>query len=342
MGCRSQAAVDVFLDHRYINQPPLHFRPATLSAMSGESPTTSRVSVADIFTPQLLEYAQQITFPWDLDKPLNANQVGQAFFSDHDPTEEWNVPEVRSALMKIAAIGIENVRFDDFPDFVLGAASDGGALAAWERNSGVIVTLDQGARYVCKGVNARYVYEFFQPIALHTIKTVAGQGMAHLRDWEAAGIDRNQAMIRALTSLGALIHSENVDFQDFHQWYISQLRKEYESLTRTTDPYRESLDRDSEDIDLYAQMIKEGPPQGKGVHMHDLIYWSLRYYTSHIAFLRHFGRSPFRNVAVGRDDAEGEAEWLRRCGVERSEGDEKVREMIKEDRKNGRWRSLEL
>jgi hypothetical protein len=89
-------------------------------------------------------------------------------------------------------------------------------------------------------------------------------------------------------------------------------------------------------------MFEEGPPQRRGVHMSDVVYWMMRFYTSNIAFLRHFGRSPFRNVAVGREDSEEEIQWLKTLGVHRTQEDEEARAMVREDIANGQWRPLQL
>ncbi len=73
----------------------------------------------------------------------------------------------------------------------------------------MMLILDQGARFLCKGVNARYAYEFFQQIPIHNMRYIAGIGMASLEDWEYAGVDKDQAVTRAIIMLGALIHSED-------------------------------------------------------------------------------------------------------------------------------------
>jgi hypothetical protein len=68
----------------------------------------------------------------------------------------------------------------------------------------------------------------------------------------------------------------------------------------------------------------------------------MRYSSAPMAVTRKFGRSPIRNVAIGRDDAEGEVDFLNKIGVGRTEGDEIVRQKIKEDIAAGRWEPLEL
>ena len=313
-------------------------------ATNGTSNPSRQLQVQDIFSDKLCEYAQSILFPWELDRPLNADQVGRTLFSHKSPTSEWDVPEVKAALMKLAELGIEKIRdnIDEFPEYVRAASVDNGDLPAPDRNLGIILTLDHGARYLCTGANSRYAYEFFQPIPVHTIKSITSQGIAKLSEWEAAGVDKHQAIIRALTMLGCLVHSEDPEDHELHLHYVEGLRKEFERLTHTQDLYRQSFAQDIKDINLYGRMLEEGPPQGKVVHMYDVVYWMMRYYTSHVAYLRHFGRSPFRNIAVGRKDTEEEVQWLQELGLDRTKEDEEARDMIREDIENRRWRPLQL
>lgn len=312
--------------------------------MNGASESPRELQVHEIFTDSLLDYSQSVVFPWDLDKPLNGAAVGQGLFKHARPTSEWDTPEVKTALIKLAEIGLDKIRqnLDEFPKFVRKASVDDGDISAPDRNIGMILILDQGARYLCRGVNARYAYEFFLQIPIHTIKYITARGMATLEEWEFAGVDKHQAIIRALIMLGALVHSESSGDHEQHLRLTEGLRKEYERLTRTRDPFRQTFSKDIQDIDLHGRMLEEGPPQWKGVHMFDVVYWMMRFYTSNIAFLRHFKRSPFRNVALGREDTEEEIEWLKTLGVDRTHEDEETRAMVREDIANGQWRPLQL
>lgn len=313
-------------------------------ATSGISKPPRQLQVQAIFSDELCEYAQSIVFPWDLDRPLNAADVGRKLFSHRSPSSEWDVPEVKAALLKLAELGIEKVRenIDEFPEYVREASVDDGDLSAPDRNLGIILTLDHGARYLCTGVNSRYAYEFFQQVPIHTIKYITSQGMARLSEWEAAGIDKQQAIIRALMMLGCLVRSEDPEDHETHLRLVEGLRKEYERLTHTQDPYRQSFEQDIQDVNLYGRILEEGPPQGKVVHMYDVVYLMMRSFTSHVAYLRHFGRSPFMNVAVGRKDTDEEFQWLKGLGVNRTKEDEEARDKIREDIDNGRWRPLQL
>lgn len=313
-------------------------------ATSETSKPSKQLRVHEIFSNELCEFAQSIVFPWDLDRPLNANQVGQTLFSHRIPTAEWDAPMVKVALMKLADLGIEKIydHLDEFPEFVREGSVDDGDLPAPDRNLGLILTLGLGARYVCTGVDSRYAYEYFLPIPVHTIKYITNAGMATLRQWEAAGVDKQQAIIRALMMLGCLVHSEDAEDHETYLRHVEALRKEYERLTHTHDPFRESLQQDIEDANLYGRMLEEGPPQGKIIHMYDVVYWMMRYYMSHIAYCRHFGRSPFRNIAAGRQDTDEELQWLEGLGVNRTKEDDDARDIIRRDIDNGRWTPLQL
>ncbi|KAK3701772.1 hypothetical protein LTR37_015292 [Vermiconidia calcicola] len=312
--------------------------------MSGTSDTgIERVPVEEIFTSGLLEYAHNITFPWDLDKPLNASTVGPAIFGARHTIADWDVPLVKNALTRLALLKIDDIRLEDFPGFIRAASEEDGELFAWQRFFGMVLILDQGSRFLCKGTNARYIYHFFDRIALATIKSMLSGGRsAALSDWEAAGIDKDQAGVRMLVLIAALAHSEDMEDQKMHLHAVARLRREYETLSKTHDPYRATLEQDCKDIHLQGRMLSEGPPQGKSVHMSDVVYWMMRYYASYVAYVDNFGRSPYRNVAVGRDDGEGEVEWLAENGVWRTEEDEQVREKIKQDIENGVWSPLYL
>lgn len=312
--------------------------------MNGSSQSRTEFEVHELLSTSLLEFAQSVLFPWPEDRPLNGAVVGQGLFRQRSPTTDWDVPQIKTTLTRLSQIGLENVRhqLDKFPLWVRNSGADGGDLSGPDRNIGMIAVLDQGAKSVCKGVNSRYSYGFFQQIPMHTIKYISSHGVARLKDWEAAGVDKHQAMMRAVVMIGSLVESEDPDDQDIHVQVGERLREEYERLTRTRDPYRQSFSQDIEDIDLYGRMLDEGPPQDKNVRMPDVIYWMLRFYISNVAFLRHFGRSPFQNIALGRNDTVEELQWLKALGVDRTEEDEKVREMIKDDIKEGQWRPLQL
>lgn len=89
-----------------------------------------------------------------------------------------------------------------------------------------------------------------------------------------------------------------------------------------------------------ARLLADGPPYEGALGMHDFVYWIMRYFTSHYSYVKLFGRSPFRNVAVGRADHKSEVPWLRGYGTVWGENDKAVRKQIHQDVLSGRWTPL--
>jgi hypothetical protein len=307
------------------------------SKMSTKPPPT----LEEIFNPNTLQYAEDIAFPFDLDKPLNATTVARHFFNHQQQQQDWNDVKIHRALILLSRIGWDNINLDDFSNFVRHSSSDGGDGRL--RFLGVILILGHGARRVCKGEDARYIFQFFEPICLHMINSILGDGgNVNISDWEAAGIDKDHAILRMVLLIAPLGLSERLEDRERFQRILERMRTQYERLTHTKDPHRATYERDTNDVDVLAKMIQDGPPMGEGVHMPDLVYWLMRYSSAPMAVTRKFGRSPIRNVAIGRDDAEGEVDFLNKIGVGRTEGDEMVRQKIKADIAAGRWEPLEL
>ena len=263
--------------------------------------SSQQPSLEDILKPILLKYAIHITFPWPLGKPLDASEVGRIFFGDHDATRDWDVAEVKNALTRLANIGTSNVDPDGFVAFVCERKEGESVVDVWERVLGVVLVLDQGGRYLCKGVNGRYVYQFFDVLTLLVINTLVAEDgdILNLTAWENCGIHQGHAILRMLMLLAPLVHSKDLKDQEMQLRLTERMREDYEKHTGTLDPYHQLFERDSQDIYLIDYLLTNGPPRGDGARMPDFAYWMMRYYTSHVAYVRRFGRSPFRNVAVG-------------------------------------------
>ncbi len=75
------------------------------------------------------------------------------------------------------------------------------------------------------------------------------------------------------------------------------------------------------------------------MRIEQFVYWILRYFTAHVAFVRWFGRRPTGNVALGREDNPGEGQWLGLVGTGDDDG---VMKDVRRDVERGFWRDLEL
>ena len=301
-------------------------------------------SPTEILTPHLLKYTLDITFPWPLSEPLDGIIVGQRMFGDYDAYPDWHTEEVKNALVALSEL--HDINGYHLLDTLLPPDQEKLQLVDYERVVGLVLLLDQGSRYVCtQGANVRYIYHFFGVLADTISKILLQEGRAtilNLNSWADVGISLDHAILRALMLLAPLIHSDHPDDVQMALDATEELRVQYERRTGTQDPHRATKQDDVRDEFLMAALLKAGPPRDENVGIEDFVYWIMRYYTSHIAYVTRFGRSPIRNIGVGRADGVGEVEWLRKMGITRNAEDERIREHIKGDIQRDKWTPLAL
>jgi uncharacterized protein (DUF924 family) len=300
--------------------------------------------LASILTPALISYTNSITFPWPISCTLSGSEVGSAFFDSQDSaTAQWSGHIVKESLISLSKIGLSKIHLKDIIA-LLPSPSD---LDFNTQVTGLILFLDQGPRYVCKGAGKRYIYEYFDIISRKVVgwlmELSAEENPFCMQSWSRVGISWDQAIVRISMLLAPLVHSEVLADMDRHLDIEEKLREEIEEMSGLKDPYRQSFRRDLKDEYLTVRkLLKEGPPKGESVQIEDFVWWVFRYFTGHVGIVERFGRSPWRNVAVGRDDTEHERAWLVELESDPSAGDEMVRKEVKEDVINQRWSELVL
>ena len=308
-----------------------------------------RDELAEILNESLLQLTMDITFPWVPNSRLDGSEVGDTFFRQ-DSHRLWNTPATKSALVKLSNLGLDAVRPEEIVE-VIRAQVEAGKLQSeklqfFEKLCGALVLLDQGPRNLFEGINARYTYHYFDvlalSLALYLLTLPPNENVFSFMAWAEAGFDLNHATLRVSMLMAPLCHSEDPEIQQLHLNVTEAYRSEYESLTDTNDPHRETKKNDLDNIYLMAELLDCGPPRGKGVTMSDFVYWIMRYFTSHVAYISKFSRSPFRNVAVGRNDGDGEVAWLRTYGVIWTKNDEDVRQRVRLDQDANKWTPLNL
>lgn len=309
-----------------------------------------RTRLAKILSSDLLDYTSRITFPWDLTEELDGSEVGNIFFR-HDAADDWDCPLVREALMDLSKLRTAHIHAEDLLTVIKSQIKPERQTSPnfqlLDKTCGLILFLDQAPRILCKNtLNARYTYEFFDILALqlsdYLVQLPIAESPFMPFSWQTAGVTTQHAALRISMLMAPLCHSEDLAVQRLQLAVTEEFRQEYERLTGTHDPHRSTKHKDLTDVYLMAGMLRNGPPRGSQVFMWEFVFWILRYFTSHFAYIESFGRSPFRNVAVGRDDTVHEAEWLQEYGVKWTVKDEKVRKKIKAAHQCNTWDPLEL
>jgi hypothetical protein len=303
-----------------------------------------------IITPGLLSYTNEITFPLPIESKLDGAEVGRIFFA-YDATTEWSSRIVKEAVLSLSKLGLENIKTEHLISLLGNPAQS--LPKFWHKAVGLILLLDQAPRHLCKGVHARYTYAYFsipaRNIVRHLLSLPRAQNPFILQPWTEAGVEINHAFLRIAMLLAPLDHSDVPADHELHLRLEGKIRGFHGSVMRLRDPYFPHIAKDLKDIYLFPNLLKEGPPQrrgtgpgrgvGGGVRIEQFVYWILRYFTAHVAFMRWFGRRPTGNAALGRENNPGKGEWI---GLVGAEDDDAVREEVKRDVERGVWRELEL
>jgi hypothetical protein len=272
-----------------------------------------------------------------LGSQLDGAEVGDIFFRK-DIAPLWSAQKIKSALLSLSNIEITNQDLVVIPGSALNPSFLHNAVA-------VILILDQTPRYLCIGIHARYIYDYFGALARdvtsYLLSLPSTQNSFNIQVWLDAGIELSHAFLRISMLMATLCHSDNPNDHKLHLKLTEDARLFYEHSTGTRDPYRAAFVEDSKNIYLFANILEQGPRQGENgtIGIEQFVYWIKRYFTAHVAYVNWFGRSLFRNCVVRRDDKEGEKEWLEYCGVE---SDETVRAKVRADLNNGTWTPLEV
>jgi uncharacterized protein (DUF924 family) len=300
------------------------------------------MSLSEILTPSLLSYVTSITFPWPLTEELEGSDVGDVFFR-HDSRADWSRTEIKTALVELSRLGLDNLHIRTIVGVVREQAGSS-RLVFLEKITAVVLLLDQGPRNLLKDVNARYTYGYFDAISRRLTEYLLSldpdESPLGWQAWTSAGMGLQHAALRVLMLLAPLAHSDAPSDNDYLLKLTETLRHGYEAYTRTADPHRETYAVDVRDLHLMNRLLRRGPPQGREVAMMDFVYWMMRYFTAHASYMRLFLRSPFQNVPVGRDDRDEEIPFLQEYGMTRTPKDEAVRQHVRRDMLEGRWSPL--
>jgi hypothetical protein len=172
---------------------------------------------------------------------------------------------VKQALVDLSQLG--GVEYINLGDLIGLLPDPSTSLADFLHQSvGLVLILDQGPRYSCKGVNARYIYEYFDLISREFLDYLVDlpeqQNPFRFQTWKSAGVPLDHAWLRLSMLLAPIVHSEALSDMDLQMQMTDHLRQYYEEATQVKDPYRESFGTDLEDEYLLSKLLETGPPRG--------------------------------------------------------------------------------
>ncbi|OQO13949.1 hypothetical protein B0A48_00824 [Cryoendolithus antarcticus] len=211
----------------------------------------------------------------------------------------------------------------------------------------LVLLLDQVPRLILKCHDTRWAYGFFGPLACRLAQQLDGLP-PHLRAddmerWLAlgSGLSWADVMLRCSLHLLPFVHAEDSATQSRAQGLNEATRQSVESHFHLTDPSRHDPRADvSHPASLPRLVAGPIPPSyyvGKGYDV--FFFFDYQIDRAHVGVLEKFGRFPWRNAPLGRDDTGEEVGYLESIGGF-AQMDGRVTGEIREDVRKGIWRPL--
>lgn len=198
-----------------------------------------------------------------------------------------------------------------------------------------MLLLDQAPRVLLKGLDQRWVFGYFDDLAIQYVQRLEALPLAQRPTawsrWQAIASPEAYIMIRGFVG-SALVHSETASAQAVD--FVDATRTFVEELTGTSDPIR---DRPEDRWDLYGfpKMVKSGGPS-ESASVAEASLWMQHLKDVHKPIIDAFGRYPYRNWVLGREMRPEEQEWLDKADLFKPPPDE-IPAKIKEDVSSGTW-----
>ena len=213
---------------------------------------------------------------------------------------------------------------------------------------GLHLLLDQGSRLLLKGCNIRYVYGFFDILALKLASEFDALPDAlkpwSLQRWLREGYTWQDALPRCVYYNTALCHAEDPMHHARGQQICERHRVDAERASGRPDPTRTNPDAHAIEaqVDALIQLVTADviPPRYLSRESYeDFVYFDCQIVRVHKPVIDKFGRYPWRNAGLGRQSTAEELAFLDSIdGFAKVVAD--VARQISEDVADGRWRLL--
>ncbi len=133
------------------------------------------------------------------------------------------------------------------------------------------------------------------------------------------------------------MHSESHELHLVSLAYTDEVRRTVEEIAGATDPHRATRHRLLSNPQAFPDHLKAGPPQGAGLTQ--WTWWITKLADTHYPIIALYGRYPYVNGTLGRQDTPAEEAWLRETDGFAAPRKE-VADAISDDVRNGRWTPL--
>ncbi|KZP34526.1 hypothetical protein FIBSPDRAFT_846657 [Athelia psychrophila] len=292
-------------------------------------------------TPALLTAVLALKIPFPSDAPLDFATAFNTYFrgaADAQAFTALALPALK-ALSQIPPAALPSLSLlaylpaPESPEFPAHAL-------------GLILLLDQGGRVLLSGVDARWCNAFFDPLAQRLAEELYALPEA-LRPWQQArwvgerGVHVEYWLVAVFWFVAPFIHSEALPNHHIALALLRSIKSAVAALAPAApDPYDtpEIVAELRTDPTAFARRVTTAP--GGAVAMPAYVYWFCMLMETHPVIIEKFGRYPYRNGAVGREDTEAEARFVRETNGFGAV-DEETRREIRADVERGIWRPIQ-
>ncbi|KAI1335187.1 hypothetical protein F5Y15DRAFT_398460 [Xylariaceae sp. FL0016] len=288
----------------------------------------------NLITPKLLSLVVEVWLPLSKTDPIIFGESIQKNFWEAGD----NTPKVRPAVWPVLK-ALSEIGLDNIPDLMVFLPSVESSDFP-EQALGLQLLLDQAPRLLCRGVDARWTYGYFEEISVGlTLKLAALPPDMRPSSWSRwKGSASFEYFVWVRTQLGApFAHHER--YGEANVAFSEETRMLVEEHCGVRDPHRDQPESEKRwDLHSFPRLIRErGPPRSCGTA--EGAFWLTCLMDAHKPPLDKYGRYPYRNGWLGRVNTPAEDEWMMKT-ENFAAAPKEVSDKIREDVENGVWTPL--
>lgn len=213
--------------------------------------------LGDILTPQLFHRLHSLYFPFSKAVPLDALSVAD-WFLGNDPSlgTEFYTLCIHDALLPLSLHPLDSL--PDLTTFLPHPSSRDYPIQAF----GLQILLDQAPRYCLSGIDKRWISGYFDVLSVKVIDQLYNNVPYELRwdnptRWQILSYPTEQILLRRILMVAPYVHSASWGDHLMHFGLVEQIRREVETMYRTSNALREVQTRDAKDKFEFDRILKK-------------------------------------------------------------------------------------
>jgi uncharacterized protein (DUF924 family) len=296
--------------------------------------------LASLLTPTLFHQIIKNLAPWPAQERLDFKEVTRFVIYGENKAGEEVLRQICWPVLKaLSMFGLDHV-----PNLLQFLPPPESKVFP-EQAMGLQLLLDQATRALLRGTDARWRGAYFDVLSRKFAKQLLDipstlRADAQSRWVDERGVSFDYWLIMKHWFIAPFTHSEDLADHEIARELIEGGRVEVEKFLGKTDPYRSKRHELKDDTLAFGRMLREGHKSvGNSLSMEDFAFWLWTVMDVHKPVIESFGRYPYKNSAMGREETDREREWIVAWGMGREVDDHTARR-IREDVLRGRWTPL--